>query len=66
MSPLTPTQTGVAIGAVLMIVLATFNFGWMLLVAVAMVIGALVGRVVEGKLDVSALVDAVSGKRRSS
>lgn len=66
MSPLTPTQTGIAIGAVLMIVLATFNFGWMLLVAVAMLIGALVGRIVEGKLDVSTLIDAVSGKRRSS
>lgn len=66
MSPLTPTQTGIAIGAVLVIVLATFNFGWMLLVAVAMLIGALVGRVVEGKLDVSGVLDAISGRRRSS
>ena len=63
---LTPTQTGIAIGAVLVIVFASFNFGWMILVAVAMLIGALVGRIVEGKLDVSVLVDAVSGKRRSS
>ena len=63
---MTPTQTGIAIGAVLVIVLVTFNFGWMLLVALAMLIGALVGRIVEGKLDVSILLDAVSGKRRSS
>ena len=61
-----PTQTGIAIGAVLVIVFATFNFGWMVLVAVAMLIGAVVGRIVEGKLDVSTLVDAVSGKRSSS
>lgn len=63
---LTPTQTGIAIGAVLMIVLATFNFGWMVLVALAMLIGALIGRIVEGKIDVSSLVDTVSGKSRSS
>ena len=63
---MTATQTGIAIGAVLVIVFAAFNFGWMVLVAVAMLIGAVVGRIVEGKLDVSALVDAVSGKRRSS
>jgi hypothetical protein len=62
----TATQTGIAVGAVLVIVLATFNFGWMILVAVAMLIGALVGRIVDGKLDVSTLVDAVSGKRSSS
>ena len=66
MSPLTPTQTGIAIGAVLVIVFAAFNFGWMVLVAVGMLVGALIGRIVEGKLDVSSLVDAVSGKRRSS
>ena len=63
---MTATQTGILIGAVLVIVLAVFNFGWMLLVALAMLIGALVGRIVEGKLDVSILLDAVSGKRRSS
>jgi uncharacterized membrane protein len=62
----TATQTGIAVGAVLVIVLATFNFGWMVLVAVAMLIGALVGRIIDGKLDVSTLVDAVSGKRSSS
>lgn len=63
---MTATQTGIAVGAVLVIVFATFNFGWMVLVAVAMLIGALVGRIVDGKLDVSTLVDAVSGKRSSS
>jgi hypothetical protein len=31
-----------------------------------MAIGALVGRVVDGKLDVSGLVDAFRGKRSSS
>ena len=63
---MTATQTGILIGAVLVIVLAVFNFGWMLLVALGMLIGAGVGRIVDGRLDVSTLVDAVSGKRRSS
>ena len=35
-------------------------------VAIAMAIGALIGRVIEGKLDVTSLVDAFRGKRSSS
>ena len=63
---MTPTQTGVAVAAVLVITLAAFGFWWFLLLVIAMLIGAAAGRVVDGRLDISGLVDAVSGKRRSS
>jgi O-antigen ligase len=55
-----------AIGAVLAIVFTIWGFGVLLGVALAIAIGALVGRIVEGKLDPSALLTAVSGKRSSS
>lgn len=64
---MTATQTGMAVGAVLAIVWAVSSSFWVMLgVALAIVIGALVGRIVDGKLDVSTLVSAVSGKRTSS
>ena len=63
---MTPAQTGMAVGAVLVIVLATLGFGWFLLIVIAMAIGAGIGRYMEGRLDVSGLIDSVSGKRRSS
>jgi uncharacterized membrane protein len=60
------TRTGILIGAVLALTGVAFGFWAFLFVAVAMAIGALVGRVVDGKLDVSGLVDAFRGKRSSS
>jgi uncharacterized membrane protein len=60
------TRTGILIGAVLALTGVAFGFWAFLFVAVAMAIGALVGRVVDGKLDVSGLVDAFRGKRPSS
>ncbi|SMQ73962.1 DUF2273 domain-containing protein [Agreia sp. VKM Ac-1783] len=65
MTPST-TRTGILIGAVLALTGVAFGFWAFLFVAVAMAIGALVGRVVDGKLDVSGLVDAFRGKRSSS
>jgi hypothetical protein len=62
----TPTQTGMAIAALLAIVWAVFNFWVVLGVAIAILIGALVGRIVDGKLDVSRLLDTLRGKRTSS
>ena len=60
------TVTGVAIGAVLGIVAVAFGFWAFILVAVFMAIGALIGRIVSGKLDISSLVDVIRGRRSSS
>jgi uncharacterized membrane protein YgcG len=62
----TTTQSAVAIAATLAIVWIAFTFGAFLLVAIAMIIGALVGRYLEGRLDVSGIVSAVRGRRSSS
>lgn len=61
-----PTQTGMAIAAVLSIVWITLGFGFFVLVALAIAIGALIGRYVAGELDVSGIVNAVRGRRSSS
>ncbi|WP_375386843.1 hypothetical protein [uncultured Amnibacterium sp.] len=63
---MTTTQTGMAVAAVLAIVWIAFTFGAMVLVALAIVLGALVGRYLEGRLDVSGIVSAVRGRRSSS
>lgn len=62
---MTTTSKGMIIGAVLAITAVAFGFWAMILVAVAIVIGWGVGRVVEGKLDVKGLADAVRGRRSS-
>lgn len=63
---MSPTTTGMAIGAVLAISWAAFGFWAFIGIAVAIGIGALVGRYVEGKFDPSSLLAAVSGRRSSS
>lgn len=63
---MSPTVIGMAVAAVLAISWATFGFWPFIGIAIAIGIGALVGRIVEGKLDPSALIAAVSGKRSSS
>ena len=60
------TRTGIMIGAVLALTGVAFGFWAFFFVAVAMAIGALVGRVIDGKLSVTGLVDAFRGKRSSS
>jgi hypothetical protein len=62
----TKTQSGVAIAAVLAIVWIAFNFGAFVLVAIAMLIGGLIGSYLDGRLDVSGIVSAVRGRRSSS
>ncbi|ALE04489.1 hypothetical protein AL755_02090 (plasmid) [Arthrobacter sp. ERGS1:01] len=57
---------GVAVGAVLAISAVAFGFWAMLLVALFMAVGAVVGRVVEGRLDLRGVLDALRGKRTSS
>ncbi|MGI6879607.1 DUF2273 domain-containing protein [Microbacterium sp. gxy059] len=60
------TLTGAFVGAVLAFAALIFGFWGFLLVAVLMGIGALVGRVVSGQLDLRALAGAFTGRRTSS
>jgi hypothetical protein len=63
---ITATKAGIFFAAILAIVWWGAGFWVFLFVALAMVIGALVGRVIDGKLDIRSLTDAVRGKRSSS
>lgn len=60
------TRTGILVGAVLALTWVVLGFWPFFFVAVAMAVGALIGRIVEGKLNVAALVDVFRGKRSSS
>lgn len=60
------TRTGIAIGAVLALTAIIFGFWAFVFVAIAMAIGAVIGRIVDGKLDIGSLVDVFRGKRSSS
>lgn len=63
---MTPTTIGMAVAATLVLTWIAFGFGFFVLVAVAMVVGAVIGRVIEGKLDPSSILAALRGKRSSS
>lgn len=60
------TIVGAGVGAVLALTWIAFGFWAFVLVVVAMLIGAGVGRIIDGRLDVRALADAVRGRRSSS
>ncbi|MEX1079138.1 MAG: hypothetical protein WED09_08535 [Homoserinimonas sp.] len=60
------TKFGIIVGAVLALTWIVLGFWAFALVAVAMLAGGLVGRIVDGKLDVRGVADAVRGKRSSS
>ncbi len=59
-------KAGILIGAVLALVWLLLGFWAFFFVAIAMIVGALIGRIIDGKLNVRSLVDAVRGKRTSS
>jgi uncharacterized membrane protein len=63
---LTPTVIGMAAGAVLAFAALIFGFWGFLLTLVLVVCGAVVGRVIEGKLDIRGVLDALAGRRSSS
>lgn len=63
---MTAAQTGMAVGAVLAIVGVAFGFWAFLFTAIAITIGAVVGRVVDGRLDIGSLVQVLSGRGSSS
>lgn len=60
------TVTGALIGAILAVAALLFGFWGFLLVAVFMGVGAVVGRIASGKLDVRGLTDVLTGRRSSS
>ena len=62
---MSPTAKGMLIGAVLALTAVAFGFWAMILVAIALVIGWGVGRVLEGRLDVKSLADTLRGRRSS-
>lgn len=57
---------GAAVAAALALIWMLLGFWAFLLVALAMAVGATVGRVMDGRLDVRALADAFRGRRSSS
>jgi uncharacterized membrane protein len=63
---MTATQTGIGIAAVLGVVWVTVGFWAMILVGFLILVGAVIGRWVEGRLDVNQLLDLVRGNRSSS
>lgn len=60
------TKAGVLIGTVLALTWIVLGFWAFVLVAVAMMVGGLAGRIIDGKLDTRAVVNAVLGRRSSS
>lgn len=62
---MTPTTIGMAVAATLVLTWIAFGFGAFVLVLVFMAIGALIGRIIEGKLDAKGLVDMFRGKGSS-
>jgi len=61
----TPSTTGLVIGAVLALTAIVFGFWALVVVALGMGIGFGVGRVVEGRLDLRSLGDTLRGRRSS-
>lgn len=59
------TLTGLAVGAVLAFAALLFGFWGFLLVAVFMAVGAVVGRVLDGSLDLRSLGDVLRGRSSS-
>lgn len=62
---MSPTLTGAVIGVILAVSILLFGFWGFLLVALFMGIGAIVGRIMSGQLDVRGLANAFSGRRTS-
>lgn len=63
---MTHTIVGMSVGTVLALSWIAFGFWAFVFVAVAMAVGAAVARVIDGKLDLRGVVDAVRGRRASS
>lgn len=60
------TKAGILIGATLALAWLAFGFWACLLVALGMLVGGVVGRVVDGRIDLRGVLDALRGRRSSS
>ncbi|MBM3714742.1 DUF2273 domain-containing protein [Microbacterium sp. LMI1-1-1.1] len=60
-----PTYTGALVGLVLAVSALLFGFWGFILVALFMAIGAVVGRVVSGQIDIRNVVNAFTGRSTS-
>jgi uncharacterized membrane protein len=60
------TVVGTGIGALLAIVAVTLGFWAFVVVAVFMLVGGLVGRILSGDIDFRRLLDVLRGRRSSS
>lgn len=63
---MTATVVGMGAGALLAIVAVTLGFWAFVVVAVFMLVGGLVARMLSGDLDVRRLLDVLRGRRSSS
>lgn len=59
-------KTGMFAGAIIAVVWVAFGFWACVLVAAGMLVGGIIGRIVDGKLDFRAVIDSLRGKRSSS
>jgi uncharacterized membrane protein len=59
------TVTGMFCGAILAFAILLFGFWGFLLVLLLMAVGALVGRLVSGQIDIRGLANAFRGRRTS-
>ncbi|MCG7416276.1 DUF2273 domain-containing protein [Microbacterium sp. ACRRU] len=60
-----PTITGALVGLILAAAALIFGFWGFLLVALFMAVGALVGRIVSGQIDIRGIANAFSGRSTS-
>ncbi|MDP4334395.1 DUF2273 domain-containing protein [Curtobacterium sp. A7_M15] len=60
------TVIGMGVGALLAIVAVTLGFWAFVVVAVCMLVGGVVARIVTGDIDVRRLLDVLRGRRSSS
>lgn len=63
---MTATVIGAVAGGALALIWIVLGFWAFVLVVVAALFGAAIGRVLDGRLDVRALADAFRGRRSSS
>lgn len=61
-----PTFIGALLGAILAWAALSHGIGGFLLMALFMAIGALIARVSGGRIDMRAVLDALTGRRSSS
>jgi uncharacterized membrane protein len=61
-----PTLLGLAVAAVLGWAALSHGFGGFILMAIFLAIGALVGGIMDGRIDIRGVRDALTGRRSSS